>query len=47
MTGFATKPYQIIVHKFDSLGEGVPGNKPLVTSDKLVDSPSRLPCIPL
>ena len=27
--------------------EGVPGKKPQVTSSKLLDPPSRLPCIPL
>jgi len=26
---------------------GVPGEKPLVTSDKLPDSPSKFPCIQL
>ena len=29
------------------LKAGVPGKKPSVTSDKLLDSPSKLPCIPL
>ena len=28
----------------NSLFEGVPGTKPSVTSDKLLDSPSKLPC---
>ena len=31
----------------NGLIEGVPGKKPYVTSDKLLDSPSKLPCIPL